>query len=601
MNRLQALARADELLRQRQLAPAELICRRQLEVNPDDTDAAHLLGLIYKQAGNLQAAERWLKHSVRSAPDRAIYHSNLGNLLRMLGKHTEAEAAYRSALHVEPGLRLARLGLARLLNDLSRHVEAEAEARELILWASRDAESWSTLGMALRGRGLTSEAVAAYRTALDIAPSYGVVHHNLGVLLAQMDRAEEALDQLRDAWSCGVRGREISSNLGRVFYDLSRFDEAEAALEAALAADPARIDTQMQLANLRFMRGDPEFDRGLVQGLQSRPEDVGLRIAYANVVSRLGNPAAAEEILRCHADSTPEVIAARAVQLNELGRNSEAVQLAQAACDARPGNSEFKEAFVVILLSMGRAFEALPIVRAQRKALPLHQSWIAYESDALRAIGDDSYRLLYDYDRFVRYYDLGAPVGWTSIQGFNADLGSVLDRLHTLRYPPLEQSLRCGTQTPRSLLAENEPIIKVFLRSIESPIAAYRSALGVDSGHPLLKRNIGPSRLSSCWSVRLSRGGHHVNHVHPTGWISSVYYVSVPPEVSIPGGRNGWIKFGESPHNVPNAGAGHFIEPKAGRLILFPSYMWHGTVPISGDDSRLTIAFDVVPNADACD
>jgi hypothetical protein len=32
-------------------------------------------------------------------------------------------------------------------------------------------------------------------------------------------------------------------------------------------------------------------------------------------------------------------------------------------------------------------------------------------------------------------------------------------------------------------------------------------------------------------------------------------------------------------------------------LALFPSYMWHGTVPFSGapDDRRLTIAFDAVP------
>jgi hypothetical protein len=37
------------------------------------------------------------------------------------------------------------------------------------------------------------------------------------------------------------------------------------------------------------------------------------------------------------------------------------------------------------------------------------------------------------------------------------------------------------------------------------------------------------------------------------------------------------------------------IEPVAGELVLFPSYIWHGTVPFHGTDSRLTIAFDVVP------
>ena len=30
------------------------------------------------------------------------------------------------------------------------------------------------------------------------------------------------------------------------------------------------------------------------------------------------------------------------------------------------------------------------------------------------------------------------------------------------------------------------------------------------------------------------------------------------------------------------------------RLVLFPSYMWHGTVPFAGDEPRLTVAFDLV-------
>jgi hypothetical protein len=31
-------------------------------------------------------------------------------------------------------------------------------------------------------------------------------------------------------------------------------------------------------------------------------------------------------------------------------------------------------------------------------------------------------------------------------------------------------------------------------------------------------------------------------------------------------------------------------------LVLFPSYFWHGTVPISGNQTRLTVAFDAVPD-----
>jgi hypothetical protein len=37
------------------------------------------------------------------------------------------------------------------------------------------------------------------------------------------------------------------------------------------------------------------------------------------------------------------------------------------------------------------------------------------------------------------------------------------------------------------------------------------------------------------------------------------------------------------------------IRPEIGMLVLFPSYFWHGTVPFSSDQARLTVAFDAVP------
>jgi len=69
----------------------------------------------------------------------------------------------------------------------------------------------------------------------------------------------------------------------------------------------------------------------------------------------------------------------------------------------------------------------------------------------------------------------------------------------------------------------------------------------------------------------------------------------VPSEVSDESAKSGWIKFGEPRFPVPGAIPEKFVQPCVGRLVLFPSYMWHGTTPISGDEPRMTIAFDVVP------
>jgi uncharacterized protein (TIGR02466 family) len=100
--------------------------------------------------------------------------------------------------------------------------------------------------------------------------------------------------------------------------------------------------------------------------------------------------------------------------------------------------------------------------------------------------------------------------------------------------------------------------------------------------------------MTGCWSVRLGKEGYHVNHVHSEGWISSAYYAELPAEVADTEAKSGWIKFGEPRFEVPGATAGKFVQPQVGMLVLFPSYMWHGTMPIHGDEPRMTVAYDAV-------
>ncbi len=87
-----------------------------------------------------------------------------------------------------------------------------------------------------------------------------------------------------------------------------------------------------------------------------------------------------------------------------------------------------------------------------------------------------------------------------------------------------------------------------------------------------------------------SDGGHHINHVHSGGWISATYYVSVPE------GDGGELQFGAPPFEagIKNP-VRRTVKPKAGMLVLYPSYLWHGTTPLRSDKHRTTIAFDVVP------
>ena len=114
---------------------------------------------------------------------------------------------------------------------------------------------------------------------------------------------------------------------------------------------------------------------------------------------------------------------------------------------------------------------------------------------------------------------------------------------------------------------------------------------------PLRARNQHAYRFSGAWSVRLRTQGFHRLHIHPNGWISSACYIELRASMLREDGNEGILGFG-APGILtrPALTAEHHIRPRPGMPVLFPSYLWHVTVPFDGPGTRLTVAFDAVPS-----
>ena len=224
---------------------------------------------------------------------------------------------------------------------------------------------------------------------------------------------------------------------------------------------------------------------------------------------------------------------------------------------------------------------------------PGDQHALAMLATAGRLVGDASYKELYNYDDFVRSYTLSTPSGWDSLTEYLQDLGAALRARHPFETHPFSNSEEHGSKIS-DLLEMDDPAIKAIREAIGPALDAHIQHLGTGTD-ALRSRNTGRWKIDGIWSVWLKPDGFHHNHVHPTGWLSSACYIELPDSVAA-GGQEGWIKFGE-PGVVtqPKLAHEHAVQPEPGMLVLFPSYMWHGTIPFSGDKPRLAIAFDIVP------
>ena len=106
----------------------------QLFINQGFTD--HMVfcnyGLILKQLGKSQEAERLTRKAIELSPDFANAHSNLGIILKDLGNLKEAELSYRKAIEIKPDYAEAHSNLGVLLKDLGKLKEAEVSTRKAI-------------------------------------------------------------------------------------------------------------------------------------------------------------------------------------------------------------------------------------------------------------------------------------------------------------------------------------------------------------------------------------------------------------------------------------------------------------------------------------
>lgn len=450
---------------------------------------------------------------------------------------------------------------------------------------------------ALKAAGRLEEALACNRQAVAQAPNSGVAAHNLAATLGDLCRYAEAAEWTRRALALGARGPETWLVHARMMQGSGAMDAAENAYEEALRLRPDYLDAHRDLAQLRWMRSADvgQACRALDERI-ARGGGVELLRLKARVQECAGDVAGAAATLDRAAALTPGLAPVhidRAQLAAEAGDAARHLAEATAALQADRASHAAAKCAVEALLHNGRAGEAAELALRILSAVPGDQGIVALLLTAWRLMGDPRHDALCADPALISAQPIDTPPGWADRGAFLADLATALRARHRWKTHPLDQSLRHGSQTMEDLTLSDDPAIAALFVALRRSIARHIAALG-PGDDPVRRRATGAFRLRPAWSVELRPGGFHADHVHPRGWLSSAFYVDVPPAVDE--GRQGWLSFGRP--GVPTRPAlepFRSIRPEPGTLAIFPSYLWHGTEPFAGDRTRLTVAFDIVP------
>jgi tetratricopeptide (TPR) repeat protein len=563
---------------------------------PQDASALHLLGVMRVHQQRLTEAAELLVRSVALQPKEAQAHLNLGKVLGTLGRHDEAMDALRRSLSLEPSLAEAGLALAR-----SQHASGQMDSAIFsyqAFLAARPGHARAVLELAdvLVAVRRPQEAETVLSDALATATDRKL-STDLKAALARATRKTKPADALtytNEALALDGSRVELSYSRLTLLEDLRRYDDAKKGYRELLEQDPANPELHRSYNSLLHRLG--EEDEFLIS-YDRAPRLQNLVLDKANFLLSAGRHTEAGECFKAvatrYGDSKLTALGIGQALL-KAGDVSSAMAVFQDAARRYPDQADIRCSLAGALCQLGDPRQALQEVAHVLEADPLNQYALAVQGTCWRLMNDERDEALTGYEEFIQAFDLEPPDGFSDMASFHAELLPLLAAMHPPTREYLDQSLRGGSQTTENILEHGHDLLEKLRARIEETVGRYIGALRKDERHPYLSRARDSFQFSGSWSSRLRDNGFHINHLHPGGWISSCYYVDLPPAVDDRQEQQGWIKFGQPSFDVGLAPR-RTIQPAPGRLVLFPSYMWHGTIPFHDQHPRTTIAFDVLP------
>ena len=97
------------------------------------------------------------------------------------------------------------------------------------------------------------------------------------------------------------------------------------------------------------------------------------------------------------------------------------------------------------------------------------------------------------------------------------------------------------------------------------------------------------------WLIAMKSGGKLSPHMHERGWLSGSIYINVPPKLKTDRGNLVACIDNQEPELEQNKEQRKVMDVVTGSLCLFPSSLYHYTIPFESEEERIVLAFDVIP------
>lgn len=526
------------------------------QVNNRQPTQAELQPLLMQfNSGQLSQAETTAKKLLKNFPKAFVVHNLLGNIYAGQNKFKNAVASFRKALEIDSTIAELHMNVAILLTNLNRTEEAISSYKKAASLKPSLTDAHYNLGTALQAQGKFAQAANSYQKAVELEPGFFEALVNHGVVLQEQGLLTEAIEKYETALTI-QKDAKVFFNMGTALKNEGRLGDAIDSYNQALALDPNYAEVHSNLGEV--LRDQGRYDESVSFYKQALALDPDLPVANYSL----------------------------AVYLYDSGDLEGALKHFQASKFA-----DWQERSLYCLYKTGHFEEfkhGLEALKAAKHDSPFLATLTGHYAENF---GTEN-----DYNFCKKPLDF---VFHTEIKELKGDSELREQLLRDIDFADVEMKIQGrlinGVQSSGNLFKRSEPSFQALASLVESAIDSYRNNF-VGEDCVFVKSFPEKTEFASSWYVRMKQGGHLTSHIHEDGWVSGSLYLSLPTrkahqhEGSIELSTHG-DDYPKRHDNFPTK----TIAPEVGDIVLFPSSVFHRTIPFSSDEERICIAFDLKP------
>ena len=245
----QAMREAIDLQNRNQLDDAKAIYKKIIVHDKNNSDAHHLISLIYLVEGKLDEARKNVLSAIEMQPDISVYHSNYGNILYQSNNLEFAIQEHKRAIKLDKKNFQSFYSLGVIYTHLKNYEKAIENYKKSLLLDSESSVAHNNLANIYNNLN-PNLAEEHYLKVLELTPNDAMPYINISNYYLKNTKYKKCVKILEEAFDKDIKVKELYNNLGIAYYATKDNVKAKSMFELAIKLDPKYVHALDNLKNI---------------------------------------------------------------------------------------------------------------------------------------------------------------------------------------------------------------------------------------------------------------------------------------------------------------------------------------------------------------